>query len=181
MNELPTGTRTWHDHYLAVQDRVQALLAELTLEEKVAQLGSRWVFDQVWEAADDKVEVDHRVAPVAVLANADWRAGLEHASRHGLGQLTRVYGGFPVTPAEGAAALVARQHVVMGAPWLGISAVVHEECLTPAGDVELIVGASAADLPLRASVRITGATRSVGSDRRLETPVDVVLLAGVPS
>jgi hypothetical protein len=33
----------WRDPALSVADRVAALLAELTLAEKIGQLGSRWV------------------------------------------------------------------------------------------------------------------------------------------
>jgi beta-glucosidase len=55
---------------------------------------------------------------------------LEAASRHGLGHLTRVYGGVPVTPLDGAAELLRQQHAVCTASRLGIPALVHEECLT---------------------------------------------------
>jgi hypothetical protein len=41
------------------------------------------------------------------------------------------------------------------------------------GDVEVLVGTSAADLPCRGTVRLTGPLRVVGHDRRLTTPVDV--------
>jgi beta-xylosidase len=41
------------------------------------------------------------------------------------------------------------------------------------GDVEVLVGTSSTDLPCRVTVRLTGATRTVGHDRRLITPVDV--------
>jgi beta-glucosidase len=39
------------------------------------------------------------------------------------------------------------------------------------GDLEILVGTSAADLPCRATVRLTGPTRVVGHDRRLDTRV----------
>jgi hypothetical protein len=41
------------------------------------------------------------------------------------------------------------------------------------GDIEVLVGTSAVDLPCRTSFRITGPKRTVGHDRRLVTPVDV--------
>jgi beta-glucosidase len=41
------------------------------------------------------------------------------------------------------------------------------------GDIEVLVGTSAADLPCRATVRMTGPVRVVGHDRHLVTPVDV--------
>ncbi len=101
----------------------------MTLEEKVAQLGSRWVFDHEWEAASGDVS-EHHVAPVSAMASADSVADLATTHPHGLGQLTRVYGSFPVSAAEGAAALIRRQRAVISASRLGIPALVHEECLT---------------------------------------------------
>jgi beta-glucosidase len=42
-----------------------------------------------------------------------------------------------------------------------------------AGDVQLLLGTSATDLPCRETVRVFGPTRVVGHDRRLVTPVAV--------
>jgi Glycosyl hydrolase family 3 C-terminal domain/Fibronectin type III-like domain/Glycosyl hydrolase family 3 N terminal domain len=41
------------------------------------------------------------------------------------------------------------------------------------GDIEILVGTSAADLPCQGQVRLIGPARVVGHDRRLVTPVDV--------
>ena len=41
------------------------------------------------------------------------------------------------------------------------------------GEIEILVGTSAADLPCRDTVRLTGPLREVGADRQLVTPVDV--------
>ena len=41
------------------------------------------------------------------------------------------------------------------------------------GDVELLLGTSAADLPCRLPLCVTGPTRTVGHDRRLSTPARV--------
>jgi beta-glucosidase len=41
------------------------------------------------------------------------------------------------------------------------------------GEIEVLVGTSATDLPCRAAVRLTGPVRVVGHDRRLVTPVEV--------
>ena len=46
------------------------------------------------------------------------------------------------------------------------------------GDIEVQAGTSAADLPCRGVVRLTGPPRFVGPDRRLVTPVDVRPAAG---
>ena len=122
-------TPPWQDTALPVARRVDLLLGRMTLEEKVAQLGSRWVGnDMQAPAADHGASLD--VAPMQEVFAASGTVPLEQASRHGLGHLTRVYGSAPVTPADGAAELVRQQHVVMSGSRLRIPALVHEECLT---------------------------------------------------
>ncbi len=49
--------------------------------------------------------------------------------------------------------------------------------IVKAGDVELLVGTSADNLPLRMVVRLTGAPRGVDSGRQLATPVEIGPLA----
>jgi beta-xylosidase len=97
--------------------RVRALIAQMSPEEKVAQLGGFWV-DQG----------DEVVAPMAgELASS---TKYEDASRHGIGHLTRVYGTRPVDPVERAAWLWSEQRRLRSQTRLGIPAIVHEECLT---------------------------------------------------
>jgi beta-glucosidase len=48
------------------------------------------------------------------------------------------------------------------------------ERIVESGDVQLLLGTSAADLPCCQTVRLTGPTRVVGHDRRLVTPVDIM-------
>lgn len=119
-------TTAWQDPTLPVPDRVDALLAEMTLAEKVGQLGSRWPGNDTAHAGDDG---NAHVAPMQDVFDAGM-APLEEASRHGLGHLTRVYGSRPVSVAEGAAELVRSQHTVLRNSRLDIPALVHEECLT---------------------------------------------------
>ena len=120
----------WRDTARPAAERVELLLAEMTLEEKVAQLGSRWV------GADIRVEevaVEDgtlNVAPMQDVFAAGSARSLADASTHGLGHLTRVYGSVPVSPAEGAAELVRQHRVVLEGSRLGVPALVHEECLT---------------------------------------------------
>jgi beta-glucosidase-like glycosyl hydrolase len=128
-------TGLWHDTTLPVAERVELLLAAMTLEEKVAQLGSRWVGNDMQPAdaepsavQDDPAAVN--VAPMQDVFAAGGSVPLEEASRHGLGHLTRVFGSGPVTAAEGAAELVRQQHAVLDGTRLRIPAIVHEECLT---------------------------------------------------
>jgi hypothetical protein len=46
------------------------------------------------------------------------------------------------------------------------------------GDIEVLVGTSAVDLPCRGRVRLTGSLRVVGHDRQLVTPVELGPAAG---
>jgi beta-glucosidase len=124
-------TPDWHDPTRSVADRVSALLAQMTLEEKVAQLGSRWVNNDLDHREEAEVsDANLNVAPMQDVFAASGTVPLHEASRHGLGHLTRVYGGSPLTVAEGAAEVVRQQHIVLDAGRLGIPALVHEECLT---------------------------------------------------
>jgi len=97
--------------------RVDALLAEMTLDEKQAQLVGFWV-----DQGDDVV------APMAGEKKSSTR--YDEATAHGIGHLTRVYGTRPVDPADRAAWLWAEQRRLQTETRLGIPALVHEECLT---------------------------------------------------
>jgi Glycosyl hydrolase family 3 C-terminal domain/Fibronectin type III-like domain len=52
------------------------------------------------------------------------------------------------------------------------------ERIVEPGDIEVMVGTSAADLPCRGRVRLTGPLRVVGHDRQLLTPVELGPAAG---
>ena len=129
-------TPPWRDTTLSVADRVDLLLTEMTLEEKVAQLGSRWVGNDMQAERSTEPspmgepESTFNVAPLQDVFAASGTISLEEASTYGLGHLTRVFGSLPVTVAEGAAELVRQHRVVLADSRLGIPALVHEECLT---------------------------------------------------
>jgi beta-xylosidase len=129
-------TEPWRDEAFSVSERVERLLTEMSLEEKVAQLGSRWVGNDMEHepSADPEPTAEpgstFNVAPLQDVFAAAGTMSLEEASTYGLGHLTRVFGSTPVTVAEGAAELVRQQHVVLAGSRLGIPALVHEECLT---------------------------------------------------
>jgi beta-xylosidase len=128
----PTLVRApWRDPARPVAERVELLLREMTLAEKVAQLGSRWVGNDMQPTSPgDDHRADLNVAPMQDVFAAGGSTPLAEASRHGLGHLTRVYGSRPLTPAEGAAELVREQRTVIDGSRLAIPAIVHEECLT---------------------------------------------------
>ncbi|MDT0343127.1 glycoside hydrolase family 3 N-terminal domain-containing protein [Streptomyces litchfieldiae] len=115
----------WRDPLLPTHERVEALLAAMTREEKLAQLGSHW-----WSSTDTTAGPGRgEIAPLEHAFTAGRRT-FEEATAHGLGHLTRVFGSEPVTPAAGVARLRARQRHLTFATRLGIPAIVHEECLT---------------------------------------------------
>ncbi len=111
--------RPWTDPALPVADRVDALLARLTLPEKVAQLSSTW----------EDIEADG--PEVAPGSNHFGRVGdLDETARHGLGQLTRPYGTLPRPALEHARLLARHQQQVVAQSRFGIPAMAHDECLT---------------------------------------------------
>ncbi|MGW0810181.1 beta-xylosidase/alpha-l-arabinosidase [Nonomuraea sp. NPDC002799] len=164
------GLAPWRDNARAIDERVETLLAELTIEEKVAQLGS------VWVQGDDP----GNVAPLQDQFAA--AGGLEERLRYGLGHLTRVYGTAPLSPAEGAARLRSLQERVIAANRLGLPAIAHEECLTGFATY----GATAYPTPLawaatfdpglieRMAAAIGADLRAVGVHQGLSPVLDVV-------
>jgi beta-xylosidase len=112
---------TWHDTSRSVAERAAALLAELTLAEKAAQLGSSW------ERPSSEHNSDGDVAP---MASAFSSSGLDSAAVDGLGHLTRIFGTEPLDVADGVACLRASQRRVVELNRFGIPAIAHEECLT---------------------------------------------------
>jgi len=110
----------WRDPARPAEDRVADLLARMTLEEKLAQLGSVWIGG----SADGD-----GIAPMQDHFS-DEPPPLDELIKHGIGQLTRVFGTRPVTPAAGMRALAGLQERIMAASRFGLPAVAHEECLT---------------------------------------------------
>jgi beta-glucosidase len=94
---------------LPVEERVRDLMARMTLDEKIAQLGSRWVHELI----------------DGVTLSEDKAASL---LEHGLGQITRVGGASSVTPRQSAELNNQLQKWVSEHTRLGIPLVVHEEC-----------------------------------------------------
>ena len=116
-----TDTEPWRDPARPAAERVADLLGRMTLEERVAQLGSVWM-----GASGD----GDGVAPMQDQFFSFEQPPFEELIKNGIGQLTRVFGTRPVAAAAGVSALAALQARVAGASRLGIPAVAHEECLT---------------------------------------------------
>ena len=112
----------WNDPAASVDERVDALLAAMTLDEKVGQLASFWP----QPSASSQVAGD--VAPMesAMSGGLSW----EESTRHGLGHLTRNFGTEPVSVDDGVKRLRDYQRQVVDQSRFGIPAIAHEECLT---------------------------------------------------
>lgn len=119
----------WRDTSLPAEKRAELLLQAMTIAEKVAQLGSRWVGNDMAET-EKPAEEQLNVAPLQDVFSAGGSVSLEEASRHGLGHLTRVWGSVPLSVEEGKAEVIRQHRVVLEGSRLGVPALVHEECLT---------------------------------------------------
>ncbi len=97
--------------------RAASLLAQMTLDEKLAQIVGFWQDEEGDAVAPLQGEIHHD-------------AGLAEATVNGLGHLTRVYGTSPYDADERAAWLWEFQRGLVTGTRLGIPAIVHEECLT---------------------------------------------------
>ncbi|MGH3246714.1 MAG: glycoside hydrolase family 3 N-terminal domain-containing protein [Trebonia sp.] len=116
-----TDIEAWRDPARPAPERVADLLSRMTLEEKIAQLGSVWM-----GASGD----GDGVAPMQDQFFTQDQAPFEELIKNGLGQLTRVFGTRPVQAVAGMSALASLQARIVAASRLGIPAVAHEECLT---------------------------------------------------
>ncbi|GIH16433.1 beta-glucosidase family protein [Rugosimonospora africana] len=117
-SDLPQDT--WRDVTAPTAARVADLMARMTVREKLAQLYGVWV--QVDEVAGAVAPHQGDQAPDPL----DW----DELIRHGLGQITRVYGSAPVDPIDGARRVANLQGQVTKAGRFGVPAIVHEEILT---------------------------------------------------
>lgn len=112
---------SWNDRSRSVEERADALLAELSLEEKAAQLGSYWKRPTLGDAEG--------FAPMQSTFEAG-RDPFDAAVQNGIGHLTRPYGSAPLEAEEGLENLRKMQRAVVSGSAHGIPALIHEECLT---------------------------------------------------
>ncbi|MGK5675704.1 beta-glucosidase [Micromonospora sp. URMC 106] len=169
--DIEPGAATWNDPALDVATRVDALVAAMTLPEKVAQLYGVWVGASAdgGEVAPYQHEMEEPVDLDALLDD-------------GLGQLTRPFGTAPVDPALGALSLLRTQQRIAAANRFGIPAIAHEECLAgfaawgaTAYPVPLSWGATFdPDLIRRMAAAIGADLRRVGVHQGLAPVLDVV-------
>jgi beta-glucosidase len=93
-----------------ISERIATLLGTMTLDEKLAQLYSYWIFDLMDEA--------HQLSPQK----------LKDLLSKGIGQITRAGGASAFDPKSIAKTVNAIQYYLVHETRLGIPAIVHEEC-----------------------------------------------------
>ncbi|MFI5910387.1 beta-glucosidase [Dactylosporangium sp. NPDC051541] len=169
-------TEAWRDPAQPGAVRVADLMARMSLREKVAQMYGAWL--NVDETADgDRPQVaphQNDQAPDPI----DW----SELVRHGLGQLTRVYGSTPIEPVAGARRVADLQSQIVAGGRFGIPAIVHEECLSgvaawraPIFPVPLSWGASFDPrLVERMAAHIGRTMRRLGVQQGLAPVLDVI-------
>lgn len=109
MTDTMTARAIYQDAARPIPERVQDLLARMTLVEKIAQLGSYWVYD----LQDDQGFSEEKAA--ALIAD-------------GIGQVSRVGGASTLAPRGIASMANTIQAYLVNHTRLGIPAIVHEEC-----------------------------------------------------
>ncbi len=110
MQSTMTGTAAYKDAQLPIEQRlVDDLLGRMTLDEKITQLGSLWIYEIADEHGLNRMWAQSRMA-------------------RGLGQVTRLAGGSSLGPVETARVANAIQKFLVEETRLGIPALIHDEC-----------------------------------------------------
>ncbi len=91
-----------------IAERVDDLVARMTLDEKLAQIGSLWLADLI---LDDHFDADHAASKL----------------QHGIGHVTRIGASTGLRPEESARLMNQIQRVAVERTRLGIPVMVHEE------------------------------------------------------
>ncbi len=98
----------YRDPHVPIEERVENLLAQMTLDEKLAQLGCLW--------------------STAFVSDGDFEPdAVAEKMPHGIGQVTRIGASTGLRPQESAALMNAIQRVAVERTRLGIPVIVHEE------------------------------------------------------
>lgn len=104
-----TQSYPYQNPSLPVEERVADLLSRMTLDEKIAQLGSIWVFEILEDMKFSEAKAKKLFS-------------------HGLGQVTRIGGASSLDPTAGAELANTIQKYLLENTRLGIPAIIHEEC-----------------------------------------------------
>jgi beta-glucosidase len=108
--ENESNVPIYKDHFQPIEHRVKDLISRMTIEEKVAQLGSRY---------------SNELIDLKGLSQEK----LERYLKNGIGQITRIGGALNLVPEETVNFANQIQHFLKERTRLGIPAIMHEECL----------------------------------------------------
>jgi len=97
----------------AITRRVSDLLNQMTLDEKLAQLGSYWIYDLQTQGELDPQKVEAKL-------------------KHGIGQITRLAGASTLDPLAAVKTANSLQRFLIEETRLGVPAILHEECCSGA-------------------------------------------------
>ncbi len=144
-------------------ERVRDLLGRMTLDEKLAQLGSLWVYELLDRQAFSPEKANARL-------------------QHGIGQITRIGGASNVNPRESAELANTIQKHLLENTRLGIPAMVHEESCSGymamgATAFPQIIGVASTwepDLVREMTSVIRRQMRAVGAHQSLAPVLDIV-------
>lgn len=95
------------------EQRVKKLLSQMTLDEKLAQIGSYWIYELQTDGA------------------LDWEK-IADKFKDGVGQITRLSGASTFEPVRAATTANRLQKFLLEKTRLGIPAIIHEECCSGA-------------------------------------------------
>ena len=145
-----------------IEIQVNDLLSRMTLDEKLAQLGSYWMYD---------------LQTLGVLDNSK----VESLLKEGIGQITRVGGAATYLPNEAAKIANQLQYFLKEKTRLGIPAIVHEECcvglMAPSATIfPQIIGLASTfrpELARKMTEIIRKQTMAIGSRQGLAPVLDV--------
>lgn len=146
----------------SIHQRVSSLLEQMTLDEKLAQVRSYWMYD-----LQTRGELDiHKVADYF---------------KNGIGQITRIAGASTLDPLSAAQTANTLQRFLVQQTRLGIPAIIHEECCSGA----MVLGGSTypqmiglastfqPELAEKMTIAIRKQLRAIGAQHGLAPVLDV--------
>jgi beta-glucosidase len=104
---------------MSIEKRARTMLAQMNLDEKLAQIGSFWIFELQTNGVLDEQKMCDRLG-------------------NGIGQITRMAGASTLNPVNAAKTANRLQKFLVEGTRLGIPAILHEECCSGA----MILGGS---------------------------------------
>lgn len=145
-----------------IKKKVQAIVSQMTIEEKMAQLGAYWVYELQTRGKLDENKISQKLA-------------------NGIGQITRNAGACNLMPLETARSANRLQKFLKEETRLGIPAIIHEECcvgLMSAGSSVFpqIIGLASTfrpELAEQMTTAIRHQMRAIGSHQGLAPVLDV--------